>query len=157
MKNQKQFQENENSAFDIHMRLGNSIALVPRIRQLGTCRYLSYLPKEVVDFIIENYVFIGQDENELASQFELSHPYFLGRKGLIIMSGQLWRRKPIEKAMVIDHEVAHAVIHDKYVRDKRNIAEKRLHMEEEANELAIKWLSKRYSKERLRQVSGHSY
>jgi len=69
----------------------------------------------------------------------------------------LWRRRPIEKAMVVAHEVAHAVIHDKYVRDKRNIAEKRLLMEEEANKLAVKWLEKRYSKERLRQVCKHSY
>ena len=59
--------------------------------------------------------------------------------------------------MVVAHEVAHAVIHDKYVRDKRNIAEKRLLMEEEANKLAVKWLEKRYSKERLRQVCKHSY
>lgn len=145
------------NAFSIHMRLGTSIKLVPRLQQLNVSRYLSYLPREVVNFIVENYVFIGPEENELASQFELSHPYFLGRKGLIILSGQLWRRRPIEKAIVIAHEVAHAINQDKFVRDKRNIMEKRLRMEEEANELAIKWLEKRYDKERLLQICKYSY
>ena len=152
------FSENETNSFDIHRALGDSIRLTPRIHQLSICRYLSYLPREVVDFIVENYAFIGQDENELGSQYVFDdYPWFAAKRGLILLAGQLWKRKPIEKAMVVAHEVAHAVIHDKFVRDKRNIAEKRLEMEEEANRLAIKWLSKRYSKKRLRQVCKYSY
>jgi hypothetical protein len=157
MQNRKQFPGNNNSAFGIHIRLGNSIKLIPRLQQLGVCRYLSYLPKEIVDFVVDNYVLIGMDENELGSQYQFDHPYFLGKSGFILLSSELWRRKPIEKAMVIAHEVAHAVIHNKFVRDKRNIFEKRLEMEEEANKLAIKWLEKRYSKERLQRICNRQY
>jgi hypothetical protein len=140
----------------IYLRMGKSIELVPRLARLQVAKCISLLPGEVIDFT-DKYVFIGQDRNELGSQFQFDHPYFLNKKGFILLSSQLWQRRPIEKAMVVAHEVAHAVNQDKFIRSKKNIIEKRLQMEEEANELAIKWLSKRYKKEKLLQICKWSY
>lgn len=83
-----------------------------------------------------------------------NHPYFLGKTGFILLSRELWRRRPIEKAIVIAHEVAHAVNENKRVKYEGSIVERRIKMEEEANELAIKWLVKPYKKERLQQISN---
>lgn len=157
MKNRKQFPEKERySAFNIHMRLGNSIKLVPRLAQLQVARCLSFLPREVVDFIIDNYVFIGQDEDELGSQFQFDHPFFSGKKiGFILLSSQLWKRRPIEKAMVIVHEVAHAVNKFKSRRYEGNVIERKLARENEANKLAVTWLSKRYKRKSLLGIRGY--
>lgn len=141
----------------IFFRMGTSLELIPQIARFQVAESLSLLGKDIVDFIVDRYVFIGQDRDEIGSQFSFGHPYFLGKSGFILLSSELWRRRPIEKALVIAHEVAHAVIHNKYVRDKRNVFIKRLEMEKEANRLAIKWLSKRYSKERLLGICKYSY
>jgi Zn-dependent peptidase ImmA (M78 family) len=157
MKNQKQFPDKEmDYAFNIHMLLGNSIKLVPRLKQLDVCRYLSYLPHKVVDFIVENrLLFINPDSNQMGAYYPPK--YYKDAAGVVILNFPIWELKSIERAFVIAHEVAHAFNHNNIVRYKGNIIDKRIKMEEEANRLAIKWLSKRYNKERLRQVCRHGY
>jgi len=158
IKKQRYFSEKDIiAALNIHRRLNSSIRLVNRVEQLGVCQCLGMLPKKVIDYVVANYVLIGMSKDELGSQYPFDHPYFFGKKGFILLGSKLWNRRPIEKAMVVAHEVAHAVIHDKYIGDKRSTFKKRLEMEEEANRLAIKWLSKRYSKERLLEICQHSY
>jgi hypothetical protein len=158
MKSQKQFPEKERNSPDmIHMRLGTSITLLSLYAQGIVTRCLSCLPLMTIDHTIKNIVFLGQSDLEVGSFYSFDHSYFKAKTGFILLSKELWNLKPIEIAFVIAHEVAHAFNHNNVIRYKGNILEKRIKMEEEANKLAIKWLEKRYSKERLLQLCKHSY
>lgn len=147
MKKRNSFYEKEMYAPDmIFLRMGTSVELVPRMARLHVAKYPSFLPRKVINFIIDRYVFIGQDQDEMGSQFLFSHPYFLGKTGFILLNSELWKRRPIKKAMTITHEVAHAVNEIRPVKYEGSTMEKRMKMEKEANDLAIKWLAKRYNK-----------
>lgn len=136
----------------IHLRLGTSIELVPRLAQLQVTKYLSLLPRDVIDFIVEHYVFISQDEYEMGTHFPFRHRYFKRKTGFILLNNELWNRKPIEKAFVIAHEVAHAYNEYSPKTFYNNFIELRKMREEEASSLAIKWLSKHYKKRNLIRI-----
>lgn len=136
----------------IHMRMGTSIELVCRLKQLEVTKYLSFLPREVIDFIIDNYVFIAQDEFEMGTHFPFCHKFFRGKTGFILLNNELWSRKPIEKAFVIAHEVAHAYNEYSPKTFYNNFIERRIMREKEASRLAIKWLRKHYKKRNLIKI-----
>lgn len=137
----------------IHLRLGTSIELVPRLSQLQVIKYLSLLPGEVIDFMIDHYVFISQDKYEMGTHFPFRHRHFKGKTGFILLNNELWNKKPIEKAFVIAHEVAHAYNEYSPKTFCNNFIERRIMREEEANKLAIEWLSKHYKKRNLIKIT----
>ena len=153
MKKKLKFEDNEMNPYILHLRLGTSIELVPRLAQFQVTKYLSLLPGDVIDFIVEHYVFISQDEYEMGTHFPFRHRYFKGKIGFILINNDLWKRKPIEKAFVIAHEVAHAYNEYSPKTFYNNFIERRIMREEEASRLAIKWLSKHYKRRNLIKIT----
>ena len=115
-------------------------------------KYLSFLPKEVIDFIIQRYVFISQNKFEMGTHFPFRHRYFMGKTGFILLNNELWKRRPIEKAFVIAHEAAHAYNEYSPKTFYNNFVERRIKREEEASRLAIEWLGKHYEKRNLTKI-----
>ena len=152
MKKKLKFEENEMDPDILHIRLGTSIELVPRLAQLQVTKYLSLLPRDVIDFVVEHYIFIGQEKYEMGTHFPFRHRYFKGKTGFILLNNELWNRKPIEKAFVIAHEVAHAYNEFSPKTCPSNPIERRIMREDEASKLAIEWLSKHYKKRNLIKI-----
>ena len=153
MKKQKYSVKNETYTPEIiHLKLGTSIELIPRLAQIQVTKYLSLLPKDVIDFIVEHYVFIGQEKYEMGTHFPFCHRYFRGKRGFILLNNELWKTRPIEKAFVIAHEVAHAYNEYSPKTFFNNFIERRIKREEEANKLAVVWLSKHFKKSNLIKI-----
>jgi len=88
--------------------LNGSLDLIPDHVAMFLGKALSLLPKNVIDFIVGNYVFISQKEDEDETHYAFDNIFFKEKIGFILLNSNLWRKKPIEIAFTIAHEVAHA-------------------------------------------------
>jgi len=127
----------------------NSAELVPPYARGLLSNSLVLLPEEIIDFIVENYVFISRDEEECGSQWTFNSVHFKDKKGFILLATKIWKKKSIEIAFIIAHEVAHA-----FKKHKTGVIalKQGTKQEKEANRLAVKWLSKHYKKKSLMKL-----
>jgi len=112
--------------------------------------FLSFLPKNVIEFVIENIVFISAPSE--GSYFSFSHVFFQNMKGFILFNDDLWNKSKIEMAFTIAHEVAHAYRGDSELEDFEKLRHEGKgppKCEIEADKLAVQWLSKHFPKEKL--------
>ena len=126
----------------IDYRLG-SVELISDYARGQLANSLALLPKEVINFIVENYVFISREEDESGSQWTFSSVHFKDKKGFILLNSNIWEKKPTEIAFTIAHEVAHAF---KGHEVGGITAKKGIKQEKEADKLAVNWLGKYYKK-----------
>lgn len=124
--------------------------LIPNHARHLLARSLSLLPEEVVNFVADNLLFISSEGGEYIT---FNHPFFQNRKGFILLPSDLWKKKPIEIAFVIAHEIAHAYMNDEI--KSWDDMEKRIPNEIKADKTAVRWLSKSYSEKNLRRLCDY--
>ena len=137
--------------------LNGSLELIPDHAEMLLGKYLSLLPKSVIDFIVGNYVFISQKEAEDGAHYAFDNIFFKDKIGFILLNSNLWRKKPIEIAYTIAHEAAHAFKGHAIKDFKDTDLDKGIKIEKEADRLALKWLSKHYKKETLEKLCNYLF
>ena len=141
----------------IDYRLGIDRELVPDYARLQLAKFLSILPKDVIDFIISNYVFVSLSEGENGSFNHFNSIYYHDKAGFILLGETLWSKDSIQKAFTIAHEVAHA-FRNHVVKDENDMEPDRYDKrEEDADKLAVDWLSRHYKKEDLLKLCHSKY
>jgi hypothetical protein len=127
---------------------------IPRYARTPLAKSLSLLPHKVIDFITENYVFITQEKDGKGTHFMFDDPRFENKLGFILIADRIWKKKPIEIVFTIAHEVAHAFKGDKIdlKKEYKSVPPK---FEKDADRLAIKWLSRHYSKKSLMRFANY--
>ena len=137
--------------------LNGSLDLIPDHAEMLLGKSLSLLPKNVIDFIVGNYVFISQEEDEDGTHYAFDNIFFKDKIGFILLNNNLWRKKPIEIAFTIAHEVAHAFKRHT-IKDFKDVdLDKGIKIEKEADRLALKWLNKHYKKESLEKLCNYLF
>lgn len=126
--------------------------LIPNHARGPLVRSLSLLPEKVVNFVADNLLFISP---ELGEYLTFSHPFFQNRKGFILLPSDLWKKRPIEIAFTIAHEVAHAYMNDEIKSWDDMDMQKRIPNEIKADKTAVRWLSKSYSEKSLRKLCDY--
>jgi hypothetical protein len=59
--------------------------LVPPIARVPLVNALSLLPKDIIDFVVENCIFISPEGKNPGYWYSFSHPFFKGKKGFILL------------------------------------------------------------------------
>jgi hypothetical protein len=144
--------DNNYSPGTIDVRLYKNRSTIPYIAPLPLAKSLSLLPEKVIDFVIENYVFISQQENLNGAHFTFDDLYLREKIGFILLFDNLWRKRPMQIALTVAHEVAHAVKGHKTKEVEDLNAEMIIKEEKEADKLAVRWLSKYYKRESLEKL-----
>lgn len=146
--------------------------LLPKYARMPLIKALSPLPKKILDFVIDNCIFMSLEAGNQGEWYNFNHPFFKGKKGIILLADSLWKASPIERALIIAHEVAHAFrghsiiitemsdvqehgeleIEIKKMIEEMEMEKKQMEMDDEADRLAIKWLVKYYDKESLLEI-----
>ncbi len=106
----------------------------------------------VIDFVIENCTFISMKEGKEGAYYAFDHYALKGRTGFILLNSTLWDRSEMAIAFAIAHEVAHAYKGYSVSMDN-STREAFIVRETEADELAVRWLSKHYEEESLRALT----
>jgi len=83
-------------------------SIVPEYARGPFARALSYLPEDVVDFVIENCVFISLDKSDNGVQIGINDFRLKNKRDIIFLSEMLWFKNKKAIAFVVAHEVAHA-------------------------------------------------
>ena len=100
---------------------------------------LSKLPIEIVDWTAENLLFISSSEHYWA--FSLSKKEWKHKKGFIFLSNDLKNEPEKKQTLCIAHEIAHHKLNHKSPVFSNLTKEEIEKGEQEADELAKKWLS----------------
>ena len=100
---------------------------------------LSRLPTKIVDWAAKNLLFISSSEEYWA--FSLSKKEWKHKKGFIFLSNHLKDESEEKQAFCIAHEIAHQKLNHKSPIFSNLTEEEAKKQEEEADELAQKWLS----------------
>lgn len=128
----------------------DNVLTIPDFAMGPITKTLALLPEEVTDFIINNFTFlVAGDETETGSCWHFEDCCFLNKKGFILLNHNLWSKTEIEISQTIAHEVAHAFLGHKKFTDSDFDIVASIEREKEADNQAIEWLSKHYSKEDL--------
>jgi len=122
---------------------------IPQQARLTLAKALSLLPEKVIDFICENCVFMSNEDYGGGRWISFKNLFFKDRKGIIELDYSLWEKKSIEITYTIAHEVAHAFKDHHFSNYEDMTLEFDENQEKEADKLAIKWLSKHFSKDKL--------
>lgn len=132
----------------IHYRLDTSRELIPRRAESLLAEALELLPHEVIDFVIEYISFISESDREGGSYYDFDHYALKDRKGFILFGTALWEKEWLEIAFTVAHEVAHAFCGHIVTFDavESGLA---VETEQNADKLAVKWLSKHFDRESL--------
>ena len=136
----------------------DTAGLVPEYARTPLAKALSLLPHEVIDFVTEHCYFISQEKGTDGSYHDFDS-FHKKAVGFILIPEEIWGKKPIQIAFTIAHEVAHALKRNKPL-DKgfKKIGELLQYVpkqEKEADRLAVKWLSRHYSKKSLMKLCGY--
>lgn len=123
---------------------------IPEYARGTLARALSLLPHEVIDFIVENYVILSDDDDTLGTHWTFDCYYFKDKVGFINLNSNLWKKSEIQIAFIVTHEVAHAV------KGHRILSgggfELEVKQEVEADTLAVEWLKKYYKVKDLKKL-----
>ena len=121
----------------IDYRIDGSNELIPDRARGRLAESLSLLPREVIDFIVDNYVFLSSH----ADGWTLSRrdSRFKGKRGFILLHPGLWKKDMKTIAHTIAHESAHAF---------KNLGASP-EQEVQADMLAVEWLSIHFDKKDL--------
>ncbi|MCR4334756.1 MAG: hypothetical protein NUV47_03470 [Patescibacteria group bacterium] len=102
---------------------------------------LSYLPENIVDFVIEKCVFISLDKKDRGEYIARNDFRLKGKRGLIILSNSLWSKSEKRIAFAIAHEVAHVYKRHGFRRiEDTEDGVLNTKMERDADNQAILWL-----------------
>jgi hypothetical protein len=145
-------EEWENSVEGIGYEMDSDLDSIPQYAQYNFLRALSYLPKDIREKAISKCVFLSDDKTNTGTYNSLKDKKWKDKKGFIYFSSLLWDSKLIKIDFCVAHEIAH-FIQDAttgYGRQFRSFKE-----EKEADKLAIKWLEKRYKKEKLLKTCSY--
>ena len=114
--------------------------LIPEYARSPLANAISYLPEDIIDFVIEKCFFISMDKECNGIHIAMDDFRFKDKSGLIILSDTLWSRDEKAIAFIIAHEVAHAYKKHgfKSFEDTNPILNNK--KEREADEQAILWL-----------------
>lgn len=115
-------------------------------------RAISLLPREVIDYIMENIIIIADSYDDTGSYYGTNDYRFKNAKGFIFFSPGLWKKSKIEIAKSVAHEVAHAW--GKHDIDEYKKTEEEISIKEEidADKLAVKWLKKYFKEKDLKKL-----
>lgn len=116
---------------------------------------LSLLPHEVIDYIIENFVFSCQDKKQTGECIFFDAYDLKNKKGLIILYPELYNKKDIEINFTIAHETAHAYLGHNQTKHEDTDIKISGKKEVMADNTAIKWLSKYYKKSDLEKCCSY--
>jgi len=128
------------------------VYLIPESELYALSKALSLLPEEVINFATNNILFISP---ETSMYLTFNHPFFQDQKGFILLSSDLWKKRPIEIAFTVAHEVAHAYMKDEIKSWDDMKDEIRTPNEIKADKTAVEWLSKSYDKKSLRKLCSY--
>jgi Zn-dependent peptidase ImmA (M78 family) len=137
--------------------LGPARDLIPDYARALLAQSLAYLPENVIDFVVENLIFITPEAQGRGMYFSFTYTYFEGRKGFILIPESTWDENLKQIAFVITHEIAHALLNHEIRTIDDMEKEKREREEIEADRLAVKWLSKHHKRESLMKLCDSAY
>jgi hypothetical protein len=110
-------------------------------------RSLSRLPKEVVDWALENTMFISGLNLFSAYVINLEEALSKGKIFLIVLGGTLLKTSVEEQDLTVAHEIAHCYLgHHSLFPDEYSIRKSEAPDEEDADALAMRWLGKKRSR-----------
>ena len=139
-------QDGSYSPESINSRLDTGRDLIPDEAKESLSNALSLLPEKVIDFVIDNCIFISICLKCL--YFPFDHPFFKDEIGFILLDTYIWGTSKSKRDFAIAHEVAHAYSKHKIKSSKEEMDKQ----EEEADILAIKWLSEHYELKILKRI-----
>jgi hypothetical protein len=104
---------------------------------------MSRLPKDIVDWAVEKLVFVSSLEVYRAYTLNLDELVEKGKAGLVVLCDNLKDAPEEEQTLDIAHEIAHCWLkHATTSTDIKTMKEVAGREEKEADDLAIKWLSR---------------
>lgn len=109
-------------------------------------RSLSRLPREVVNWALENAMFISDLDVFSAYVINLKEALSKGKTFLIVLGGTLLKTSEEEQGLTVAHEIAHCYLgHHTLFPDEYSIRESEVPDEGDADALALRWLGKNSS------------
>lgn len=123
---------------------------IPYYARFPLSKALSLLPHKVIDYIVENYIFISEDKDEKGCHWTFDCIWFKNRVGFILLATNLWDKEIIQIDFTIAHEVAHAWKKHKILNLEDTEVKKGIKREKEADKLAVEWLKKYYNVKSLK-------
>lgn len=140
--------------FSENMRnMGVALHLVSKDARQKLMDAIMFLPTEVENFIVKNYVFISRDSKRaIATHFSFDEVWFKNKKGFILIDTGLWNKSEKEITFTVAHEIAHAFLGHGVKTLSKNLSSKE---EKEADRTAVKWLSKHYKKDELLKLCSY--
>jgi hypothetical protein len=106
-------------------------------------RSLSQLPREVVDWALENIIFISDLDVFSAYVINLEEALSKGKIFLIVLGGTLLKTSEEEQDLTVAHEIAHCCLgHHTLFLDQSSIKKSEATDEGDADALALLWLRK---------------
>jgi hypothetical protein len=103
-------------------------------------RSLSKLPREVVNWTLENVIFIS-DLNEFSAYvINLEEALYKGKVFLIVLGETLLKTSDEEQDLTVAHEIAHCFLgHHTFFPDEKSIRKSEAPEEGKADALAMRW------------------
>jgi hypothetical protein len=108
-------------------------------------RSVANLPKEIVDWVTEKLFFVSSSDEYIA--FSMPFNEYKHMKGLIFLSEELRAESQESQTFTIAHEVAHLKLKHVSPVFSNLTDEQCLNQEQEADDLALKWLGSGYVNE----------
>ena len=137
---------------DVHYVLGIARDLVPSDAIPILCKALSYLPRDVIEWVSENILFISPEWRGQGCWFPFSHSFFEERRGFILIPESSWEKPEIEITFIIAHETAHAFYgHTLNPFDCLDNTEDEI----SADKKTVEWLSSNFEEGRLRELCDY--
>lgn len=106
---------------------------------------LSYLPEDIIDFVIESCVFVSLGKDDRGEHIATDDFRLKDKLGLIIFPDELWSKNKKRIAFVVAHEVAHAYKKHGFKSIEDTDPGLNLNKEREADAQALQWLQPHFS------------
>ncbi len=118
----------------------DNTSIIPEEMRYPLARAVSYLPENIIDFVIENYFFICMDKDDRGIYIAKNDFRLENKQGIIILPATLWLEDKQRIAFVIAHEVAHAYKKHGFISNEDTDHILNTKREREADKQAVKWL-----------------
>ncbi len=125
---------------EIDYELDDTCLIVPEHARTPLVKALSYLPEEIIDFVVENCVFVSLDKETRGMYMTINDFRLESKTGFIFFPAELWSKDEEAIAFVVAHEVAHAYKGHGFKSFEDTEATINGSREKDADKQAIEWL-----------------
>lgn len=125
---------------EIDYGLGEMSLIIPEYARAPLAIAISYLPEDIIDFVIENCVFVSMDKEFNGMYMTINDFRLENKSGFIFFPAELWSKNKKAIAFIVAHEIAHAYKKHGFKRFEDTDPILNGRRERDADKQAIRWL-----------------